>query len=189
MSGSAKITSTDAVRVFRRALEKYDFDVRDTLTQLDLELRRVIDWIEHDRASYWPRAMRNASDALLEAKNNLARAEAALRAEDKRACYEEKAAVEKAKLRLRTAEHKARAVRKWRIVIKHEVDEFLGQMAKLNNHLDTEFPRALASLERMAAALDKYTDATAPRDSDAAPSTSESGTARPASAPDDGSTP
>jgi hypothetical protein len=154
-----------------------------------LELRRVIDWIEHDRASYWPRAMRNASDALLEAKNNLARAESALRPEDKRSCYEEKAALEKAKRRLRSAEQKARAVRKWRIVIKHEVDEFLGQMAKLSNHLDAEFPRAFASLERMAAALDKYTDVTAPRDSEKDTGSATDGSGAGPAVSSDGGTP
>jgi hypothetical protein len=163
MSRSAKITSTEAVRAFRRVLDKYDFELRDTMTQLELEVRRAVDWIEHDRARYWPRAMREASDALLEAKNNLERAEMALRAEDKRSCYEERAAVEKAKRRLRMAEQKVRAIRKWRVVIKHEVDEFQGQLAKLTNYLETEFPRGCASLDRMAAALDKYTETSAPK--------------------------
>ena len=60
MAGSANITSTDAVRAFKLALERYEGDVRDSVSQMELELRRAVDWIEHDRA----RALANQLTAL-----------------------------------------------------------------------------------------------------------------------------
>lgn len=162
MAKAANITSTEAVRTFKHRFEKYDFEVRQIITELVLEVRRAVDWIEHDRANYWPREVRKASDRLVEARHELERCEMSIRAEDKRSCYEQKLAFEQAKRRLRYAESKVRLVRKWRVAVKQEVDEFLGQVAKMTNFLDAEAPRAIAALERMAAALDRYTEARSP---------------------------
>jgi len=122
-----------------------------------------MDWIEHDRVRYWPREARKASDAMAAARSELERQELAIRQEDKRSNYEARLALEKAKRRLRLTEEKVRATRKWRVAVKHEAVEFLGELCKLTTYLDGELPRALAALDRMAAALDKYTATLAPR--------------------------
>lgn len=163
MSGSAHITSTDAVREFRAALQEYEADVRDAIDQLLLELRRSLDWVEHDRARYWPAEARRASDGVVQARQDLERCEMAIRAEDRRSCYEQRMALEKAKQRLRLCEHKVRAVRRWRVSVEKEADSLHGRMLKLTDFLDTEFPRALAALQRMATALEKYTERTMPQ--------------------------
>jgi hypothetical protein len=175
MKSPANITSTDAVRRFRTAMQQYEADLRDIVAQLILECRRGLEYVEHDRARYWPREAREAADALAQARNDLERCEMALRADDRRSCYEQKIAVQAAKARLRTAEAKVRAVRKWRVEAKHEADHFQGQLNKLSNYLDGEFPRALAALERMARALDRYTEATPPTKAGGATAGSEEG--------------
>jgi hypothetical protein len=88
----------------------------------------------------------------------------ALRAEDKRSCYEAKLALEAAKRRMRLCETKSRAVRKWIVTVHREADQFEGRLARLNDYLDTDIPRALATLERMAAALDRYTEMRRPQE-------------------------
>lgn len=163
MSSAAHITSTDAIRDFRTALQEYEADVRDAIAQLLLELRRSLDWVEQDRARYWPAEVRAASDAVIQAQNELARCESAIRAEDRRACYEQRMALEKAKQRQRLAEQKVRAVRRLRVSVQQEADAMHGRLLRLTDFLDTEFPRALAALGRMSAALDKYTQRTAPQ--------------------------
>ena len=75
MSAPAQITSIEAVRQFKLALEEFQVEAREAVTQLLLEMRRAVDWIEHDRARYWPREMQRASDAVLQARNDLERAE------------------------------------------------------------------------------------------------------------------
>ena len=161
-SPAAQITSIDAVRRFKLALEEFQSEGREAVTQLLLEMRRAVDWIEHDRARYWPREMQRASDALLQARNDLERCEMSLRTDDKRSCYEQKMAVDRAKRRLRLTEDKVRAVRRWRLAVQREADDFQGRLAKLASGLDMDLPRALAALERMAAALDRYTERAAP---------------------------
>jgi hypothetical protein len=75
--------------------------------------------------------------------------------------------LEKAKRRLRLTEDKVRAVRRWRVVVHREADDFHGRLAKLASCLDMDLPRALAALERMAVALDRYTERAAPAESSA----------------------
>lgn len=162
MGSAAKITSTDAVRAFKVALQEYEADLRDAITQLLLEMRRAVDWLEHDRARYWPQEVRNASDALVQARSELARAETSIGADDRRSDYEKRLAFEAAKRRLRNAEQKVRAVRKWRVELRQRADEFEGRLGRLTNFLDADMPRGIAALERMAAALDKYTEKAAP---------------------------
>ena len=165
MSTPAQITSTEAVRQFKLALEEFQVEAREAVTQLLLEMRRAVDWIEHDRARYWPHEMQRASDAVLQARNDLERCEMSIREEDKRSCYEQKLALEKAKRRLRLTEDKVRAVRRWRVAVHREADDFHGRLAKLASCLDMDLPRALATLERMAVALDRYTERAAPVES------------------------
>ena len=176
MSSAAHITSTDAIRDFRTALQEYEADVRDAIAQLLLELRRSLDWVEHDRARYWPAEVRAASDAVIQAQNELARCESAIRAEDRRACYEQRMALEKAKQRQRLTEQKVRAVRRLRVSVQQEADAMHGRLLRLADFLDTEFPRALAALGRMSAALEKYTERTAPQPGASDSRTDHSGT-------------
>lgn len=167
MSTPAQITSIEAVRQFKLGLEEFQIEAREAVTQLLLEMRRAVDWIEHDRARYWPREMQRASDAVLQARNDLERCEMAIREEDRRSCYEQKLALEKARRRLRLTEDKVRAVRRWRVAVHREADDFQGRLAKLASCLDMDLPRALAALERMAVALDRYAERAAPVESSA----------------------
>jgi hypothetical protein len=162
MTGQARITSTDVLRNLKVALGEFEGDARDGVTQLLLELRRALDWIEQDRARYWPREVQRASDAVIVARNDLERCEMALRSEDRRSCYEQKLALDRAKRRLRLTEEKVRAVRRWRVTLQRQADNFQGRLARMTNYLDTDLPRAVAALERMLTALYRYTERAAP---------------------------
>ena len=99
-----------------------------------------------------------------EARLTLARAQMTIDAHDHRACYEERKLVEKAKRRLELAERKVVAVRRWNMELRKEVEEFEVQSAKLQHYLESELPRALAALDRMAGALEKYLQPSLPGD-------------------------
>lgn len=154
---AANLTSTEAIRTLKAALVQFADSARKALVQFELESRRPLDWIEHDRTLYWPRQMHLASDALNEARMALARCELTINEEDRRSCYDERKALEKAKRRLRLTEEKIDAVRRWRAVVRKEVEEFQTQIAKLNWYLDSDFLQGIAALERMGQALDEYT--------------------------------
>ncbi|MDP6445973.1 MAG: hypothetical protein QGG36_06795 [Pirellulaceae bacterium] len=162
MSGSANVNSIEVIRKFRAAMIEYDEDIRDALTMLQLEVRRAQDWIENDRALYWPEQVRNAGNAVVEARNALERCELELRPEEKRSCIDEKRKLERAKRRMRLCEEKVRVAKSWRIKFKQELDEFVASITKTSSFLEFDLPRAIALLERMSKALDRYTAAQAP---------------------------
>jgi hypothetical protein len=156
MGQSANITSIEALRLLKAALVQFDEEVHAAIVSLELEARRPVEWVEHDRRQYWPREVRKASDVVSEARLALQRCELTISGEDNRSCYDERKALQKAKKRLERCEDKVRAVRLWTPRIRKEVEEFEVQTAKLLQFMDSQFVLAPAALERMAAALERY---------------------------------
>ena len=157
MGQQARVTSVEAIQLFRGSLIQFGDETRDAVEMLILEVRRAIDWLEHDRSHYWPEQARKASDAVVTARNDLERCELAVRAEDRKSCMVEKKALQRAKERLKLCERKVELVKHWKRTLHHEVREFQGQMFKMTDFLDTDLPRALTALQRITAALDRYT--------------------------------
>jgi hypothetical protein len=158
MPQSANITSIDAVAGLKAALVQFDAEVHDALVQLMLQARRSLDWIEHDRAQYWPREVRKATDVVSEAQLALRRCESTVSGE-RPSCYDERKALEKAKRRLERAETAVAAVRRWRLEIRKELEAQEVQSAKLQHYLETDLVRGVASLARMSEALAQYAEA------------------------------
>jgi chromosome segregation ATPase len=157
MASSANVTSIDAIRLVRLALQQFQSDANNALMQLELEGRRPVAWIESDRAPYWEREVRRASDKLSEARVALEKAEVTTSAEETKYAYDERKALEKAKRRLRLCEEKVQKVKRWRTVIHKETEVFQSQIAKLKRYLEHDLVQAVAALGRMAESLDKYT--------------------------------
>ena len=157
MSRFAKLTSIDAVERFATALRCFGEEASAALDTLELEARRAVEWIGHDRKDYWAQQVRRGWDHVAEARAELERCMTFHRVADHRpSCRDEKLALEKAKRRLRTAEEKVQAVRHWSHVVGHEVTEYRGSVNQLAGWLQGDLPRALAALQRMTTALESY---------------------------------
>src|SRR5207237_456090 len=128
---TAKITSLDALRNFKVALLRFAAEVEAALVTLELEARRPMEWIEGDRARYWPQQVRKASDAVSEARLALERCQVRISSEDTKSCYDERKALDKAKRRLQLAEEKTQAVKRWRFEMHKAGADFHVQIAKL----------------------------------------------------------
>lgn len=152
---AANITSIDAIRSFAAALMQFEEAGEDALVQLELESRRPVAWIDA-LGVYWPREVRKASDALSEARIALEKCELTISGDERRSCYDERKALEKARRRLHTAEAKVQAVRRWKVQIRKEVEEFEVQIARLRQYFESDLSRGIAALKRMSAALDQY---------------------------------
>jgi len=156
MPHAANLTSIDVPGEVKAALVRFDAQVQDAIIQLNLAARRPLEWLEHDRSRHWPREVRKAADAVSEARQTLARAQATIDPDNHRACYEERKLLDKAKRRLELAERKSAAVRRWIFDLQKEIEEFAVQSAKLQYYLESDLPKSLAALTRMAGALDHY---------------------------------
>jgi hypothetical protein len=156
MPRAADVKSVRAVRAFKKDLIDFQNQLHQTLELLHSEVRRGIEWLQIDRARYWPAQIRRASDAVSEARINLERCQLAIRADERRSCTDEKKALDRAQRRLAYAEQKVRTTKHWLRVVNHEADEFQSRLARLEHMVEHDLPRGIAQLERLARALDRY---------------------------------
>ncbi len=158
MKPAAHVKSIDSLRVFRSNLKRYLEATRSILEGLKVESNRAMNWVEHDQSRYWPRAAKRSSDRLVEARNALLRCKMAAVEGQSKSCVDEKKEVEAAVARLRYCERQVRIVRQWRQKMRHSTEEFSGKIARLSSFVEDELPKAIASLDRRIAALDKYAE-------------------------------
>ena len=157
MSPSAKLTSIDAVEKMSAAIAKFGEEVAAALDQLDIESKRAMEWIRHERKMYWDTQVRRNRDGVSEARSELERALTYRGVAGRRpACREERAALEKMKRRLHVSEGKIEAVRHWTNTIDHQVLELIGSISQLAQWLQADLPRAQGVLKRLTATLESY---------------------------------
>jgi len=153
---AANVKSIDSIRHFRSDLQDYRDSIRQSLDILTTEINRAIEYFESDRAAYWPAEERKASEQVSEARTNLSRCQMTTRDGQQRSCVEEKKTFQKAKDRLQLTREKVKATKKWIRIVQHEADLFKARLAQLSYLADTDLPRAIALLERLANRLDRY---------------------------------
>ena len=132
MSGPAKVHSTDAIEAVRLALVMFVDRVTDALAELSSEMRRVQEWLEHDRPKHWKNQIRLAMDQAHEAQQALHRCLMFPVADERPSCYEERAELKKAKARLEYCQEKTERVRHWQQTMRHELFEYEGRMSQLD---------------------------------------------------------
>jgi hypothetical protein len=156
MNDSANVSSIDALRELRVAFVQFDAEAKEAIVMLTLESRKAIQWLVYDRARYWPDQLRKAQEKVVHARNDLERCQLRYGSEQAPSCFDQKKALEKAKRRMKLCEEKVKIVKKWTIVIRQELEEFDGELTRMNDWLEADLPRGIALLERMVRALDKY---------------------------------
>ena len=146
-------------------MECFRADAASALDDLEMEIRRAVEWINHECRQYWSHEVHRAWQGLYEAQVQLQQAMTYHRvAERQPTCADQKKAVQQAKLRLSTAQIKVEAVAHWALMIDRAVHEYRGNRAHLVNWLDSDLPQAVAALGRMTAALETYITLGAPLD-------------------------
>ena len=156
MSQQANVTQIDAIKHFRAVLVQYQAALRDACELLMHEGTRGIDWVETDRSSFWPSEVRRTDEALLAAKNALEQCVIRAVGDDRPSCIDEKKAVDRLKNRLEKSRGKVKETQSWKGKIHREGDDFHTRMVQVNDHADSELPKAIAALDRMIEALEQY---------------------------------
>ena len=156
MAKGARVKSIDAVATFSAALKNFEEEASGALTSLDMEIRRALEWIHHERPAHWKLQVRHRQDKVAEATGELERCLTYRSTADRPSCHEEKIALEKARRRLHAAEEKVPIVRHWAQVVEHEVHTLRGSVNQLDHWLQVDHPQSVATLERMMSALSAY---------------------------------
>jgi len=121
MSQSARVTSVEAVEALRARLCQFCEDVREALCAIDMESRRVLDWLAHDQPRYWRDAARNAQEELTHAKSELFRRRLAGINGEMPDLTEYKLAVRRVQHRLEEAEERFEKCRHWSQAVQRAV--------------------------------------------------------------------
>ena len=75
MAQSAKVLSIQALKDFRVALINFTEEARNALSGVDMELKRMRDWLERDQLSYWQMQVKRRHEAMMMARTELYRRE------------------------------------------------------------------------------------------------------------------
>jgi len=151
MADAAKVTNIDGIREFRAALGSFIEDARNALTAVEMENRRVNEWVKNTQRLYWLNEVKRRREKMNEIRGELHRRKLSGAGDT-----EAKEAVRIANTRLRESEEKVEIVKKAAPILQHAIDEYLGLARPLGDMLTGELEVAMAKLDRMAEALDAY---------------------------------
>jgi len=156
MSSPAKVHSSDAIEAVRRAMMLFVEQVSDALTELSAEMRRMQEWLEHDRPRHWKMQLKKANDLVHEAQQALHRCLMFPIAKERPSCTEERMALKKAKARLEYCDQKTERVRYWQKTMRHELFESEGRMSQLLRLVEVDVPQAIGVLNKILRNLEEY---------------------------------
>jgi exonuclease VII large subunit len=156
MSTPANVQSLEAIDAVRNALATFIAQVADSLTELNGEMRRVKEWLEHDRPRYWRNQVRIATEQAHEAQQALHRCLMFPITNERPSCYEEREALKKAKARLVYCQEKQERLQHWQRSLQHELFEYEGRISQLVRMVDVEAPHAIGVLHKIVRHLEDY---------------------------------
>ncbi len=156
MSRAANVLSVQALKDFKNVMITFAEDARNALGGVDMELRRMRDWLERDQLGYWQAQVKRRNEELMQARSDLHRRKITQQGSDAVSDAEQKEALREAQRRLRVAEEKVALVKRLIPQLHHAIAEYHSHSQPLGDHLSGGFERSLGSLERMITALDAY---------------------------------
>src|SRR5438552_7194239 len=124
MDSQARVASLDRVQEFRTAYAKFGDAARQGLLTVEIEIRRMLDWLEKDQVAFWKAEIRRREEKVNEAKAALHRKRITAAFGHTVGDTDELVALRKAQARLQEAEEKMKAVKQWYLVVEQEVNEY-----------------------------------------------------------------
>lgn len=170
MAEQARVQSIEALTRFRAAVAEFGDGARNALGGIDIELRRVRDWLEHEQPRYWKGQIKLWDQRMVEARaalhrKNIQRTEGFIPD-----VSQEKEALRLCKKRIEQAERKLASIRRWVPQFQHALAEYQGRTRNLSDASSIDIARMLAMLDRMITALEAYVSTAPPRDHSGMPS-------------------
>ena len=155
MSTQARVTSLDALELFRSNLILFLNKSRRAVDDVGDEVRRTRVWLQTDRRMYWENEIRRRSKLLDQAKQELMTSRLTGHQE---ALLVRQSMVHKAERSLREAEEKLRQVKQWNRDFDGQADPALKRLDSLRQYLDLDMPKAIAYLANVQKTLEAYTE-------------------------------
>ncbi|MBB5351541.1 hypothetical protein HNR46_001778 [Haloferula luteola] len=153
MAGPAKVASIEALEEFRAALARYGQRTGTALDDVSFDVKRLREWLTHDRRMAWEGEVRRRTRRWEQAKAELMTAQLSGLRDDLAA---PKMVEKKAARALEEAEAKLEMTRQWARRFDGVVAPALSPLDHLRDRLAIDVPKALASLDAMIRTLDEY---------------------------------
>lgn len=164
MAEQARVQSIEALSRFRAAVAEFGDGARNALGGIDIELRRVRDWLEHEQPRYWKGQIKLWDQRMAEARAALHRKNLQRTDGFVPDVSQEKEALRLCKLRIEQAERKLASIRRWVPQFQHALSEYQGRTRSLSDASSIDIARMLAMLDRMITALEAYVSTAPPRE-------------------------
>ena len=162
MSRSANVLSTQALKDFKVVMANFSEEARNSLGGVDMELRRMRDWLERDQLGYWQSQVKKRNEDLMQARADLHRRQLSQQGSDAVSDADQKEALREAQKRLRIAEEKVALVKRLIPQLQHAIDEYHSHSQPLGDHLAGGFEKSMATMEKMIGSLESYLALRAP---------------------------
>ena len=155
MNPAANVSEISTLVDFRAALCTFADRVRDALGILDMDIRRARDWLDAQKTR-WQAAVRQAEDAVFQAKNELTRRRMMRIADRPPDCTEQEEALARARFGLEFAQERLASCKRWQRELPEALIDYEAASNQLDGLIDGAVPKMLVYLEMKIASLEAY---------------------------------
>ena len=155
MAQQARISSFEALDLFRSRLIVYLSQARPALEEVSADALRTRLWLENEQRSYWENQLRRRTKALEQAQQALFSSRLGMLRKESAA---EQMAVHRAKSSVEEAEMKLRVLKKWAREFEGRVQPLVKQIEKLHTVLSNDMVQAVGYLTQALNTLAAYAE-------------------------------
>jgi hypothetical protein len=154
VADNARISSVEAVELFRSKLIVFLEQMRPVLEEVGNELSRTQSWLQNDQRRFWEMELRKRQRKLDEAKQELFN-DSLAQFKNGSAAFSQMA-VQRAERAVHEAEAKMGTLKQWDAELENRTAPAVKQIELLHGFLGTDMKRAVAYLDQMLKTLDAY---------------------------------
>jgi chromosome segregation ATPase len=159
MATHAKVTSVEALEVFRASLIVFLNKAHSSVDQVSDEVRRVRSWLQHDQRTHWEGELRRRARDLAQAEQEMLSARMT-KALDNLSAQQQ--AVNKARRAVEEAQEKMRRIKLWIRDFDGAIDPLARGLNSLRGYLDHDMPQAIAYLGEVEKIIEGYMETRKP---------------------------
>lgn len=151
----ARVTSIQALRDLRGALQRFIEEAAAAMSEADSEALNTAQWLRFERITFWQNQVRQRHDAVQAAKNEMARKKLTS-FDNNPTAIDLRRAIERAQRREDEAQERVQRVKRWLPVLERETMLYKGGLQPLADAVARDLPAAMLRLERMVRSLEEY---------------------------------
>lgn len=158
MSESAEVRSLAQLQCLRERVATCRAQTVKEAEATSSEIIKLTRWLDEEVSGYWRQQLTESERWLNECREALMRCQAAVRADEKRPCTDERKRVDKALARRNLCEAKLRASREAILEWQRQVVKLRGRLQSISDMADSDLMVTLNQLDKIIATLEAYTN-------------------------------